>query len=121
MSGHTTMFFAASGAAIAATTGGPLAEVLNELALMTAIMGALGGVTRGLSIRGLSPMEVVRGVLLGSLLAFGFGAVSPTILDKMFGLSISAGGQTVPILAASSYLVGLLQDVLLAKFQRVEK
>lgn len=114
MSGQTTMF-AAAGTATAAALGGPLEQVFNELAIVLALMGALGGMTRGVAVR-LGWLEVGRGVALGALLATGMGALLPQIVSPWIGSDLGQGA-TVPILAACAYLVGFAQDVLIARLR----
>ncbi|MEH7827096.1 hypothetical protein [Gemmobacter denitrificans] len=110
MSGANTALIGAGGAALAAVAGGPLTDVFNELALALAIMGAGGGITRGLANR-LPWREVVRGGVIGASLAFGIGALAP----KALGVNVE--GSTVSILAASAYLLGFLQDFVVAFLQ----
>lgn len=115
MSGANTALIGAGGAALAAVAGGPLTDVFNELALALAIMGAGGGITRGLANR-LPWREVLRGCVVGALLAVGIGALAPQVLGKMLAMEIEGG--TVSVLAASAYLLGFLQDFAIAFLQR---
>lgn len=115
MSGANTALIGAGGAVIAAMAGGPMADVFNELALALAIMGAGGGITRGLANR-LPPKEVLRGCVVGALLAVGLGALAPQVMGKM--LAVEMQGGTVSVLAASAYLLGFLQDFAVAFLQR---
>jgi hypothetical protein len=112
MSGNSTLV-ATGGAAAAALAGGPLAEVFNELALVLALMGAAGGMSRGLAIA-LPWREVARGVVLGALLATGLGVLLPHLLGPWIGQS---GAVTVPALAACAFLAGFLQDILVARLR----
>jgi hypothetical protein len=116
MSGQSTAV-ATGGAAVAALAGGPLAEVFNEMALVLALMGAAGGATRGLALR-LAWREVLRGVFLGALLATGGGVLLPHLLGPWLGPDLAV---TVPALAACAYLVGFLQDTVIARLQREPK
>ena len=97
--------------------GGPLAEVFNELALVLALMGAAGGATRGLALR-LQWREVLRGIALGALLASGVGVLLPHVLGPWLGPDLPV---TVPALAACAYLVGFMQDAVIARLQRGPK
>lgn len=106
------LLIGALGSAVAATTGGPLAEVFNETALVLAIMGGFGGMTRGLAVR-LSRREVARGVFLGGLLAFGFGVLSPELLYRLFALEVAAGTPAIPVLAATAFIIGFAQELLI--------
>jgi hypothetical protein len=99
---------------MAALAGGPLQQVFNELALVLVLMGAGGGATRGLAIR-LPWQEVLRGIVLGGLLAGGLGVLTPHILRPWIGTDALI---TVPALAAGAFLVGFLQDVVIARLQR---
>lgn len=118
MSGQTTAAVGAVGAVVAAGAGGPLSEVFNELALVMAIMGAAGGLTRGLAIR-LPWREVVLGSALGCLIASGFGVLAPHIVKNLFG--IDAGGSTARVMAASAYIMGFGQDVVITWAKRGKK
>lgn len=108
-----------SAGAFAVASSGPLLDVFNELAFVMAVVGALGGLTRGLAIR--TPWRsVLRSVSLGALLAFGFGAVAPTVVANLFSIQIG-GGNSVQILAASAYFLGFGQDLVIARFSTGEK
>lgn len=117
MSGQASTTVAVVGAIGAGAAGGPLAEVFNELALVLALMGAAGGMTRGIANR-LPWREVGRGTFLGALIAFGMGALSPSIVESLFQIN---PGTTIPVLAASSFLIGFGQDVVIAFLKRGAK
>lgn len=115
MTGQTTALVAVSAAASVAIAG-PLAEVFNELGLTLAIMGGLGGLTRGLAIW--PPMrEVARGVALGVLFGFGFGVTGPEIVHRVTGLEVAVGAHSIPALAAAAFSIGFLQDFLVSWFR----
>lgn len=117
MAGHSTAALGFAGAVMAAAVGGPLAAVFSELALALTIMGAAGGVTRGLANR--DPWrEIVRGGFLGGLLAFGFGALSPQVLGHLISVEFMASASGVPLLAAGAFSVGFVQDVIINTFGR---
>jgi len=108
MTGHTSALVGAAGAIAAGVAGGPLQSTFNELALTLAIMGAFGGATMGMANK-YSWREIFRGGFLGALLAFGFGAISPQILAAV--LPIDAGGsQGIPLLSATAFVVGFMQE-----------
>lgn len=110
MSGQTTATVATVGAVAAAATSGELAQVFNELWLVLAIMGAFGGLTHGLALR-LPWREVGRGLVLGSLLASGFGVFGPAAVANAFGLDAVAAETGVKALAAAAYLIGFGQNI----------
>jgi hypothetical protein len=124
-----TSLAGAVGTTMAATAGsfigpigqGPISEVFNELGLVLAIMGALGGATFSLANR--RPYrELARGVILGALLAFGLGVLSPIILERLFGLtSDGSGAAAVPLLAAAAYMMGFAQETFIAWTARPQK
>lgn len=117
MTGQTTSLSLAAGAVGAAVVGGPLSQVFHELALVMAIMGAAGGLTWGLANR--HPWRnAARGVVLGALLAFGFGLASPNILDAVFSIKFAPGGSSASWLASCAFFVGLSQDAVLAFVRR---
>lgn len=111
MTGHATTI-AAFGAVAAAATAGPLTEVFNELGLVLAIMGCVGGVTRGLAIR-LAWREIIRGIVLGGLFGFGFGVIAPDIVNRMFNVVVEPGTPAIPAMAAAAFIVGFMQDVVI--------
>lgn len=117
MSGQTTATVGAVGAIAAAATGGELAQVFNELWLVLAIMGAFGGLTHGLALR-LPWREVGRGLVLGALLASGFGVFGPAAVANAFGLDSVAAASSVKALAAAAYLIGFGQNILLDWMRR---
>lgn len=106
-----SMALATAGAVTAAVAGGPLAAVFNELSLTLAIMGGAGGLTWGLATR--QPwLDVVRGVIIGALVAVGFYQLYPEILDRIFNIKIDVGETAAPVSAAIAYLVGFFQDAI---------
>jgi hypothetical protein len=116
MSGQSTAV-ATGGAAVAALAGGPLAEVFNETTLVLAIWGAAGGTARGIGLR-VPWREIVRGAVLGALLASGLGVLLPHITGPLLSAELPT---TVPVLAACAYLVGLWPDLIIARLQRGAK
>lgn len=112
MTGQVTAI-AAFGTLAAAATAGPLNEVFNELGLVLALMGGFGGITRGLAIR-LEWREITRGVALGGLFGFGFGVLSPDIIHRLFDVAIEPGTPAIPAMAAAAFIMGFLQDVIIA-------
>lgn len=112
MAGHATSV-AAGGALISVAAGGPLMQVFDEMSLVMAIMGALGGGCWGVANRR-GWRSTARGVVLGALLAFGLGVLAPPLMSGMLNIEIGPDGGTVQTLAAAAFCVGLLQDVLIA-------
>lgn len=100
------------GTTLAVIAAGPLAEIFGQLGLLMALMGALGGGTRALAIKS-SWRAGLRASLLGALLAFGLGVISPPILEKVLGLALTPDTSAVQLLAASAFLVGFLQERIL--------
>jgi drug/metabolite transporter (DMT)-like permease len=115
-----TTLAATVGSALGPIEPGPISEVFNELGLVLAIMGALGGAT--FSIANRRPYrEISRGVILGALIAFGLGAISPIILEKMIGIEPTAGAASVPLLAGAAYFIGFAQETFIAWSSRLKK
>jgi len=119
MTGHNTLG-ATAAAAIAVAAAGPLAQVLNELAAVMAIMGACGGLTWGLANR-LSLRDTMRGLVLGALMAFGFGMASPHAVQWATGIEFEAGGSSVNWLASCAFFLGMAQDLILAKLRKAKQ
>jgi hypothetical protein len=117
MTGQSTMLTMAAATAGAAVVGGPLSQVLNELAAVMAIMGAAGGLTWGLANR-YPWRDWVRGIILGALMAFGFGLASPSILQGWIGISFAPGGTSASWLASCAFVMGMMQDWVLAFVRR---
>lgn len=120
MAGENTAI-AALGTATAAAVGGPLSQVFDEVTAIAAIMGLLGGLTMGISNRE-TKWEMVRGGVLGLSLAVGFGVLVPPIGSALISSVVDAdirsdfiGPQGV---AAYSYVIGLLQHLILDRVQR---
>ena len=80
-------------------------------------MGGCGGMARGLALH-LRLREVARGVILGALLATGLGVLLPLVLEPWVG---SEAPSTPAVLAACAFLVGFVQDVVIARLQRGPK
>lgn len=103
----------ATGVTISYFAGGPISEVFNELGLLTAVMGALGGVSRTLSMRELrfcpAIKRGVRDAWLGGLLAFGIGIFSVPIIEKLFSIEL-APDTGVSAFAACAFAVGFFQE-----------
>jgi len=117
MTGHATPLTMAAATAGAAALGGPLSQVLNELAVLMAIMGGAGGLTWGLANR-YPWRDWLRGVILGALMAFGFGLASPSVLDSLIGVNFAPGGNSASWLASCAFVVGMMQDWVLAVIRR---
>lgn len=94
---------------LSAAAGGPLMQVFNELGLVMALTGALGGLARSLAIR-TTWREAGIGALFGALMAFGIGVLAPPLLAKMFETDLGPDAASIPVLAASGFLIGFLQD-----------
>lgn len=107
-----TFYAGAFGTALAAFAAGPLAEIFGQVGLLMAIMGALGGGARALAIKS-SWRPGLRAALLGGLLAFGLGVISPPLLEKVLGLALTPDTSAVQMLAAGAFLVGFLQERIL--------
>ena len=116
MSGQTTATAAAAGAVVAAAAGGELAQVFDQLAIVLALMGALGGGTHGVALR-LPWSEVARGVLVGAGLAFGIGLGGPQVVGKLLAIDITSDG-TVRGMAAAAFLVGFGQNIVVDWLRR---
>lgn len=114
----STLVFAAASAA-AAVTAGPLAQVVNELSLMMALMGVAGGATWTLANR-MGARDFLRSACLGGLLAFGLGRTSPDLVGYLFGDQIGAafdaGG-----LGAVAFFIGLMQEPIVVGLKRAAR
>lgn len=103
----------AIGVSLSFLAGGPLSEVFNEMGLLVAIMGALGGISRTLSIRDLQFKAAwrrgLRDAWLGGLLAFGIGVMSLPLLEKLFGFQL-APDSGVNVFAAGAFAIGFFQE-----------
>jgi hypothetical protein len=108
MTGQSTLTVGMAGTLAASLAGGPLSEVFNELGLVLGIMGAFGGVAIGAHSKYPWP-EVFRSGFVGGLLAFGFGVISPPVLQNMLGIEVIAGN--VASLAGGAFAIGFMQDV----------
>jgi hypothetical protein len=117
---QTTTTFAAVGTAVAASAGGPLAQVFGELAAVEAIMGAGGGVAMAIGNRE-TLRETVRGGALGCLLAVGFGTLTPVIVSKFLGLESHEQVIGPQAMAAYSFAIGLSQHLIIDKISRKKK
>jgi hypothetical protein len=120
MAGQATSVTVAAATAGAAIVGGPLSQVLNELALVMAIMGAAGGLTWGIANR-YHWRDTGRGLVLGALMAFGFGLASPGILQGWIGISFAPGGTSASWLASCAFVLGMLQDWVIAFVRRGQR
>lgn len=100
--------FAAAGGA-AAVVGGPLMQVFNEMALVMAITGALGGACRSMALHQ-SFKDTVGSALFGALIAFGVGLMAPKIVEKAIDIEIGPDTFSAPMLASSGFLLALGQD-----------
>ena len=108
----TNSTVAAAGVVLAGAAAGPLAQVFNELALVLAINGAAGGLAWGMINR--RPWRMIAAsTVLGAVFAFGFGQMAPQIITSLLGVDFGPEGATVPVLAASAFFIGLLQDRLI--------
>lgn len=116
MSAHDQAVALAGGAVAAATAGGPLATVFNELGLVMALMGGFGGIAWVLAIA-LPWRQALRPVVFGSIIAFGFGVISPVVLQWATGITLAPDTPMIPLLAATSFTVGFLQDWIVRKMR----
>lgn len=101
---------------MAVATIGPFAEVFNELGLLMFTMGALGGLTGHFSLR-LPFRHAVYPGLLGGVLGFSLGFVSPPILAATLDVELIVEGGSVRGLAAASFLLGVFHERVLAWFR----
>lgn len=91
------------------------AEVFNQRAAITTIMGTLGGATRALFLK-TKWQETIRVVVLGGLVAFGVGVLAPTLLPDWIKGVPEEASLSIGILASSSYLIGIIAITILEKF-----
>lgn len=90
------------------------AEVFNQRAAITTIMGSLGGTTRALFLK-TDWRETIRVVVIGGLVAFGVGVLAPTLLPEWIKVP-EESSLSIGILASSSYMVGILAITIMEKF-----
>lgn len=102
------------GAAAAAVSVGPLAEVFSEMGLVMAIMGALGGAMHAIMNRRRPILTWFANFFgfatSGAILAFGLGVLAPPILAWALRFEIAASDQSTGMLAAAGFLIGLMQE-----------
>lgn len=102
----------AAGVTVATPAAGPIAQVFNETGALMAIMGALGGVVGMLAIQapGWSWKLLLRRALYGAGLAFGLRVLAPPIISSVLQIEIGPDAQATEGLAASAFLLGVLQE-----------
>lgn len=107
----------------AGAVGGPLAQVFDEMALVMALLGGLGGAVRFLALRWsvgrkrgavAMALDFVAMIAIGAGMAFGIGVLAPPILRGMLDLQLAPDGGAVKALASCGFLIGLVQERVLA-------
>ncbi len=105
----TEALAAAVGSVLAVGATGPLVTVFNELGLVMAIMGGLGGLAFALAIK--APWRaVIHPAMMGSMLGFGIGILGPLIVEWQTGVEVGPVGGSVETLAAIAFLLGFIQE-----------
>lgn len=100
--------------AASVATAGPLYQVFNELGLVLALMGAIGGALHALR-HDVPWRAAIKPMITGAILAFGVGVISAPLLAQMLGIEVSPGSNSVPVLASGAFLIGLMQERVLAR------
>lgn len=107
------------GATAAATAAGPLAEVFDEMGLVMALLGALGGSLRFIvstrtsrRVRGVlsATAELVSSMFIGAGLAFGLGGLPVDLILAAVNLDVAPDDPGTKFLAAVAFLIGLAQE-----------
>ena len=101
----------------AVASSGPLYAVFNEMGLLMALMGGLGGALYVLR-HNVPLSHAVRPVVSGALLSFGAGVWAVPIVAKALGFEIANTQNSVPALAGAAFFMGFLQERILAKISR---
>ncbi|MBS8228355.1 hypothetical protein [Vannielia litorea] len=114
-----------AGTVLAAVAGGPLSEVFNELSLVMALLGAIGGSVRWLALRRnrsdrprlrVSLGEAFASISIGAGLSVGIGTLTPVVLKSVFGLEIAPDSPSTAMLAAGAFIIGIAQERALSFF-----
>lgn len=120
-----TLPLTVAGTILAAAAGGPLSEVFNELSLVMALLGAIGGSVRWLALRRsrrdrprlrISFGEAFASISIGAGLSVGIGTLTPVVLKSVFGLEIAPDSPSTAMLAAGAFVIGMAQERALAFF-----
>lgn len=119
MAGSDAFTLGAIGATAAVTSTGPLLQVFNELGLVLAVFGAGGGMARVLFLD-VPWREAPRPVILGGILGFALGVLSPAILKHFFGLDIGPEFG-VQALAGGAFVIGYAQERVLSLLSQKPK
>lgn len=83
-------------------------SVLNERGALLAFFGALGGAVRSAALK-TTWREGLRVVFIGSVTAFGVGALGPKLLSPWLGdLPEGIDAQALGTLCAAAFLIGLI-------------
>ncbi len=82
-------------------------DIFNEQGAVLAVLGAMGGMVRALALR-TTWREGLRVTIIGSLLAFGVGVLSPVILRPWIGEIPDGLNATFGVISASAFIIGLL-------------
>lgn len=93
-----------------------LNTIFNERGLLFVFFGALGAAVRSAALK-TTWREGLRMIFIGGACSFGFGAASPHILEKVFGIKMAADvSQAMPGIWASAFVVGLTAITLIEFF-----
>ena len=83
-------------------------SMMNERGLLLAFFGALGGAVRSAALR-TTWREGLRVIFIGSLTAFGVGALGPYLLAPWMGpLPKGVNAQDLGFLCSAAFLIGLI-------------
>lgn len=89
-------------------------DLFSDQGLIQAFMGGLGGGVRALRLR-TSWREGLRVILIGAATAFGAGVFAPSLLRPYVGDLPETAGTAFGMLAAASFLIGLLAVTIIEK------
>lgn len=96
--------------------GGPVQQVLAEQNIVLAGFGALGGMVRSAALK-TTWKEGIRVTFIGSATSFGFGVLSPSLVEKFVGVDIPAGmANSMGVVCACAFMVGLIAITLIERF-----
>lgn len=90
-------------------------EIFNERGALLAIFGAMGGAVRSAALK-TTWIEGVRVTFIGSVTAFGVGALAPLMLKPWIGELPEGVATALGTLCSAAFLIGLLAVTLIERY-----